>query len=208
MLCCVFLLFTLPIRDIVFPAGFFLFFWLFGRRSHFYSSSMDSFFHSFFSFFLFFLVWSCSISLPPRHKVGWTSLVFAASSGHTDVVRLLLERGADVNFATSVSAAIPYFRRWPAETIRYPTMYPVMNARVEHVSCFVRQDGSTALTRTAAFGHTDVARLLLNDGADVNHVDKVSAASGVGRMLGGSHTVGHGVRYDLGRTECFLPVFL
>ena len=35
----------------------------------------------------------------------WTTLMVAASSGHTDIVRLLLEHGADVNLADYVSAA-------------------------------------------------------------------------------------------------------
>ena len=40
----------------------------------------------------------------------------------------------------------------------------------------VRQHGQTALMWAVSSGHTDIARLLLELGADVDHVDNVSAA--------------------------------
>ena len=38
-------------------------------------------------------------------QFGDTALMWAASNGHTDTVRLLLEHGADVNLVNNVSAA-------------------------------------------------------------------------------------------------------
>ena len=40
----------------------------------------------------------------------------------------------------------------------------------------MRQSGKTALLQAAGDGRTDTARLLLDRGANVNHVDMVSAA--------------------------------
>ena len=40
----------------------------------------------------------------------------------------------------------------------------------------VRQDGWTAMMNTACHGHTEIARLLLDHGADVNLANGVSAA--------------------------------
>ena len=40
----------------------------------------------------------------------------------------------------------------------------------------MRQYGRTALMVAAIYGHTDIVRLLLEHGADVNLADKVSAA--------------------------------
>ena len=44
-----------------------------------------------------------------------------------------------------------------------------------HAPRVVRQNGETALMYAAFNGHTDIVRLLLERGADVNHVDNVSA---------------------------------
>ena len=41
-----------------------------------------------------------------RHQGGWTTLHYAANSGHTEVARLLLERGADVKSEYKVSDVI------------------------------------------------------------------------------------------------------
>ena len=37
----------------------------------------------------------------------------------------------------------------------------------------VGQDGNTPLTGACTEGHTDVAEALINNGADINHVNKV-----------------------------------
>ena len=47
----------------------------------------------------------------------------------------------------------------------------------------VRQNGDTALIQAADEGHTDIVQLLLEHGADVNLVDRVSGAC-VGRAVG------------------------
>ena len=38
-----------------------------------------------------------------RHQGGWTALHCAARGGHTELARLLLDRGADVNSKDKVS---------------------------------------------------------------------------------------------------------
>jgi hypothetical protein len=37
------------------------------------------------------------------HQNGWTPLIWAADKGHTEVVKMLLEHGADANLANKVS---------------------------------------------------------------------------------------------------------
>ena len=125
---------------------------------------------------------------------------FSASAGHTDIVRLLLEHGADVNLVDGVSAACagPAHGWWlqrltlfelNAQSLDcsfcpYFNCYlPVMSdahvrayAHTRHTPRVVRQDGGTALMWAAQNGHTDTVRLLLEHGADVNLVDGVSAA--------------------------------
>ena len=48
----------------------------------------------------------CLIMYSIRHQVGWTTLHYAASSGHTEVAKLLLDRGVDVNSKDEVSDVI------------------------------------------------------------------------------------------------------
>ena len=50
--------------------------------------------------------------------------------------------------------------------------------RVWRASRVLQQDGWTALMKAAEAGNPDIVRLLLEHGSDVDHVDKVSAASG------------------------------
>ena len=42
----------------------------------------------------------------------------------------------------------------------------------------MRQDGNTALIKAAEAGNPDIVQQLLEHGADLDHVDKVSAATG------------------------------
>ena len=57
---------------------------------------------------------------------------------------------------------------------------------VGHASRVTRQNGSTALMKAAIKGYANVVQQLLERGANVDHVDKVSAASGsFAKHLGG-----------------------
>lgn len=73
---------------------------------------------------------------------GQTALMWAASEGHTDVIELLVEAGANLE-AASIASTRP--ERRPA-------------------------GGFTALLFAARQGHLDAARELIEAGADVNHV--------------------------------------
>ena len=50
--------------------------------------------------------------------------------------------------------------------------------RLWHTPRDVLQDGRTVLMEAARGGHADVTRLLQEHGADIDDVDKASAASG------------------------------
>ncbi|MFQ5816385.1 MAG: ankyrin repeat domain-containing protein [Terriglobia bacterium] len=70
---------------------------------------------------------------------GTTALMVAASNGHAEVVRTLLEAGADVDARTEGGMPAP------------------LNVR-----------GMTALLGAAGGGHTDVVQALLDGGAEDN----------------------------------------
>ncbi len=50
---------------------------------------------------------SAGLAVDERNEFGFTPLMLAASGGQTDVVRLLIERGADVNAVASQNGATP-----------------------------------------------------------------------------------------------------
>ncbi len=85
-------------------------------------------------------------------QFGYTPLICAASEGHTDCVRLLLENGAGTSAQTNVRDA------WASDR-----------------GGFVRKQrgGWSALLLAASGGHTDCVRLLVEAGADKDARDVV-----------------------------------
>jgi hypothetical protein len=113
----------------------------------------------------------------PTHRAaqdGWTPLHYLAAQGCTAGVRLLL----DANAPTCAGAT---------SDRRTPLHWAARNGHADAVQALLRRgagtlaadlDGCTALHLTAAQGCTDVARLLLEVGADVSARRKVRAAAG------------------------------
>ena len=92
---------------------------------------------------------------------GRTPLLWAAAEGKAHVVELLLERGANMDAQTKVR---------PREESVSCTPRPCSDGVVACVcplTLRVHQSGNTALSRAAAYGHADVAKVLLAAGAEV-----------------------------------------
>lgn len=98
-----------------------------------------------------------------RLENGDTPLMAALYRGQADVVRLLIELGADLD----VFAAAATGRR--DELIR--------GLQSGDPAAAYSYDGWTALHLAAFFGHTAAARILLEAGADVNAVSRNSLAN-------------------------------
>lgn len=97
---------------------------------------------------------------------GWTPLHLAAFFGHTDAVRLLLERGADVR-----ALSINQMRNMPLHAaLAGPMGMDGIRLLVEAgADVNARQHGGyTALHSAAQNGRMDVIDLLLDHGADAN----------------------------------------
>ena len=103
---------------------------------------------------------------PFKDSVRMSVLQVAAMNGHTDVVALLLSRGANINIVdksgdTPLNTALLHNKKAVIELL-------VANgADVRHAGTW----GHTPLHNAAINGDADTARLLLDHGADPNAVD-------------------------------------
>ena len=101
--------------------------------------------------------------LQSRDPVGMTALHLAVWGGHREIVRLLLERGAEVNAKDAGGeTAVLLAARWGRGDL--------MDLLLEHgADASIRDDqGRTLLHKAAEYGHVEVMRALLSHGFDVN----------------------------------------
>ncbi|XP_046569725.1 ankyrin repeat and KH domain-containing protein mask-like isoform X2 [Haliotis rubra] len=103
-----------------------------------------------------------------RGEWSWTPVMWAARSGHRDVVELLLSRGADVSLEDGGGNSILH---WACEGGDVGTMEFLLSLNVVDVNC---RGGSNTTPVMAAVdeGHRDMVELLLSRGADVSLVDE------------------------------------
>jgi len=138
---------------------------------------------------------------PIQH--GSSPLYIAAQEGYLEVVRALLEGGADVNQSRQVCAYLYIYLKLMACTQVFQLCHELhkmhkvheLNEVHELPQCSVQvlhcvrvggitnltsilvyehfQDGVSSLHVAASTGHLDIVRVLLENGADVNPVEQV-----------------------------------
>lgn len=94
------------------------------------------------------------------NKPGWTPLGYAASEGHQDIARLLLDRGADVN-AASDNGTTPLMMAARAGKVEMVKLLLARGADANRKS----ESRGTALGYALDAGHTEIAELLIAHGA-------------------------------------------
>jgi len=96
-----------------------------------------------------------------------TSLIYPSQEGYFEIVKLLVDHGADINYNafkgfTPIRIAA---RNGHLNIIKYLAEH---GAKIDVKA----EDGATPLEHAASKGHYDVVRFLIDKGANVNTVDK------------------------------------
>ncbi|KAI9827412.1 MAG: hypothetical protein M1819_006953 [Sarea resinae] len=122
----------------------------------------------------------------PHESIG-AALQMASSAGHENVIRLLLEKGADVNQTVNVNEPRPSYSELPG-------FYQGLWRRLYDRSLALHY--RIALQVASFAGHENVIRLLLDHGADVNqsgpHGTALQAASSRGNSNMAQLLLNHG----------------
>jgi ankyrin repeat protein len=114
---------------------------------------------------------------------GNTPLTSAALFGYTEIVNLLLDKGAKIEDATNVSNTIPtnFSYPWPSDHCCNPwkinsAYFILFDIMLFSPPIFImnEQIGSTPLLSSMIYGHAETAELLLDRGANIENTDWVS----------------------------------
>jgi uncharacterized protein len=100
-----------------------------------------------------------------RNSFGWTALHMASFAGNVANVKLLLDRGADVNVRAETK-----FHNTPLQVALLTGEYDAAKVLLEHgADALVRQNkGFTPMHEAAFMGRIDIIQLLLDHGAELN----------------------------------------
>jgi ankyrin repeat protein len=110
---------------------------------------------------------------------GWTPLLWAAARGHHEAVALLLDNEyikADPAFPHRESAALAIHMAGHSGNVR--TAEVILDHRPDHLNAVWDLNGHTVLLQAVFYGHLDMAKVLLQRGADTS----ITTARGLGPM--------------------------
>ncbi len=102
-----------------------------------------------------------------KNKEGSTALFLATGPGHLEIVKLLVEAGANLNtICKNITPLMLASRRGRTEIVKY------LLEKGASVLIKAPIGDSTALHEACEFGHLEIAKLLIDKGADVYAEDE------------------------------------
>lgn len=107
---------------------------------------------------------------------GWTPLLRASARGQHEAVALLLKNNADPGLPHRISGALPIFMAGHSGSVE--TARILLDKRPDHLNAVMDMNGHTALLQAVFYGHLELARFLLERGADTS----ITTARGLGPM--------------------------
>ena len=107
---------------------------------------------------------------------GWTPLLWAAVRGHSDLCRLLLERGASPSFPHRESGALPI--HFAGQSGSVPTAELLLKKEPGHINVVWDIHGHSILLQAVFYGHIELTRYLLTLRPDMS----ITTARGLGAM--------------------------
>jgi|JI8StandDraft_1071087.scaffolds.fasta_scaffold00316_21 ankyrin repeat protein len=103
------------------------------------------------------------------NRIGWTALHLAVSMGQLEIVRCLLEAGADINAQEDKDDRTPLLMAVCMGGLEMTKLLLSFHADIN----LQQLDGDTPLLRAASEGYADIVSLLLEAGANVHLTDNL-----------------------------------
>ena len=124
-------------------------------------------------------------NIDEKDNNGWTALIWAETKGDKKTVDMLVKAGADTTIFNDVTLLIYSAKIGDIEKVKKLIDKGVnVNAYASITNIFDRNNIYTALMGAVRGGHTDIVKLLIKNGADVNLEDYISSMLNSATMKG------------------------